>query len=149
MNLTKDNFFLDTNVIIYLFDKTQPRKQEISKNLLKEALVSNRGYVSFQVIQEFCNAALRKFENPLSVEDCKEFIQKFLYPVCAEFPGLELYQLALDLKKKTMYSFYDALIIASALNCGCRVLYSEDLKHGQQISDLIIVNPYYPGSSQD
>jgi len=63
MNLTKDNFFLDTNVIIYLFDKTQPRKQEISKNLLKEALVSNRGYVSFQVIQEFCNAALRKFEN--------------------------------------------------------------------------------------
>ena len=57
MNLMKDRFFLDTNIIVYIFDKHSKQKNQIAQELLKEALQSGTGVISFQVIQEFCNVA--------------------------------------------------------------------------------------------
>ena len=142
MNLTKDNYFIDTNIVIYLFDKKNDEKRKIAEKLLKEALVTSNGIVSFQVIQEFCNAALRKFEKPLTISDCKKFINKFLYPLCDIHPILEIYDLALDIKEETGYSFYDSMILASAIYGKCKVLLSEDLQNGQIIKGVKIVNPF-------
>ena len=53
-----------------------------------------------------------------------------------------LYERGLFIKFRYQYSFYDSLIIAAALEAGCKTLYSEDMQHGQRIEQLIIKNPF-------
>jgi len=65
-----------------------------------------------------------------------------LGPLCKVYPDQALYEASLDLQQETGYSFYDALILASALRGTCEILYSEDLQGGQQIRGLRIVNPF-------
>lgn len=142
MSLMKDRYFIDTNVIVYLFDKSDIRKNERARKLVKEALESGNGVVSFQVIQEFCNVALRKFFTPLSPGDCKTFVNRYLYPLCSIFPGIELYNAALDIKETTGYGFYDSIILASACHSGCKIIYTEDMKDGQNVNGIKIINPF-------
>lgn len=142
MSLTKDKFFIDTNVVVYCFNKNNMNKNNKANMLLKEALKTGFGMISFQVIQEFCNVALKKFETPMTIEDCKVFVNKFLYPICAVFPGINLYDTAFDIKAKTGYSFYDSLILSSAVHCECNVIYTEDMQDGQEIMGVKIINPF-------
>ncbi|MEW6089204.1 MAG: PIN domain-containing protein [bacterium] len=138
----KGKYFIDTNIVVYSFDNENPFKQKAAKKLISEAINQNKGIVSYQVIQEFCNVALNKFKVPLKINDCKEYLNKFLNPICEVFSTMELYNEALDIKYETGYSFYDSLIIASALKAKCSILYSEDLKEGQVIKGLKIENPF-------
>lgn len=138
----KDKFFIDTNIILYLFDKEDDRKREISKSIMQRALNEDCGIISYQVVQEFCNAALKKFIITFTADDCKYFINRFLFPICEIFPGMELYISALDIKQRSGYGFYDSLIIASSIQAGCNILYTEDLQHNQAISGLKIINPF-------
>jgi predicted nucleic acid-binding protein len=101
-----------------------------------------RGIISYQVVQEFLNAALKKFSKPLTAADAERYLTIVLEPLCAVFAGFELYHQAIDIANRLKYSFYDSLIIASALQAGCSVLYSEDLQHGQKIGGLRILNPF-------
>jgi predicted nucleic acid-binding protein len=57
-------------------------------------------------------------------------------------PSPNLYQRGLDLQSRYQLSFYDSLIVAAALEGGCKTLYSEDLQHGQRIDGLTIKNPF-------
>jgi len=142
MNLTKDKYFIDTNLLVYLFSNKEPFKKNISLEIFKNAYTTGKGIISYQVIQEFCNVALKKFEKPLSLEDCKLFINSFLFPICTVYPGNEIFNTALEIKLETHFSFYDSLILASAYSDNCRVVYSEDLNPGQKVRDMIIVNPF-------
>jgi len=142
MNLTRDRYFIDTNILVYIFNSDKKNKSEIAGQILKNALLEGNGCISFQVIQEFCNVALKKFEVPLSLEDCKTFINRFLYPICAVHPGIELYNTALDIRKNANYSYYDCLILAAAYQSECKTLFSEDLQSGQIIAGVKIVNPF-------
>ena len=141
-NLMNDRFFLDTNLIVYLFDKKDSRKRGIAQGLLKEALDEGNGIISFQVIQEFCNVALKKFEVPLTPDDLKSFITRFLYPICAVVPSLEIYNHTVEICKSFGFGFYDSLIIAAAREANCSILYSEDLQNGQQVLGINIINPF-------
>ena len=133
---------MDTNIFVYAFDDRQPDKKVRSLALISEALQTGNGMISSQVMQEFLNVSTRKFQVPLKPEDAKVYLQKVLHPLCHVFPDLDLYENALDILKKTHYSFYDSLILAGALRGMCGVLYSEDLNSGQQIDGLKIVNPF-------
>lgn len=132
-------FFLDTNVFVYSFDHS--KKREIALELIKRAHTRN-GCISYQVIQEFINVALKKFERPVRHPDLQQYLQKILFPVCEVFPSEKLYTEALDISERWKYSFFDSLIIASALEAQCNILYSEDLQHNQKIRNMIIVNPF-------
>ena len=135
-------FFLDTNILVYSFDASQPEKKERALVLIGDALQSGQGIISTQVMQEFLNVATRKFVTPLTAEDGKAYLRMVLGPLCKVYSDLALYEASLDLQQETNYSFYDALILASALRAGCEILYSEDLQSGQQIRGLVIVNPF-------
>jgi predicted nucleic acid-binding protein len=137
-----DKYFLDTNIFVYCFDDRQPEKKVRSLALIAEALQTGAGIISTQVIQEFLNVALRKFSVPLRPEDGKVYLQKVMYPLCHVFPDLDLYQTALEILRETGYSFYDSLILSGALQGGCSVLYSEDLRPGHQVEHVKIVNPF-------
>ena len=135
-------YFLDTNVIVYSFDRDDHRKRRIAAELIKDSLTSQRGIISYQVIQEFINVALQKFKNPMNVEDCKAYIEEFLTPICEVFPSIELYLDAMDIKSEAQIGFYDALIVASAIKGNARTLYTEDLNDRQKIRGVQIVNPF-------
>jgi predicted nucleic acid-binding protein len=135
-------FFLDTNVLVYSFDQDNPLKRDRAAGLIAEALEESRGVISTQVVQEFLNAALRKFSRPLSHPDAQRYLTVVLEPLCAVFASVELYHRAIEISGRWKYPFYDALIIASALEAGCSILYSEDLQHGQRIGPLKILNPF-------
>ena len=135
-------YFLDTNVIVYSFDASQPEKKERALVLIGVALQTGQGMISTQVIQEFLNVASRKFAAPLTTEDCQAYLKMVLGPLCKVYPDQALYETSLVLQQETGYSFYDALILAGALRGGCEILYSEDFQDEQQIRRLRIVNPF-------
>ena len=137
-----DKYFIDTNILVYGFDELQPQKREISLTLVANALKTGQGMISWQVVQEFLNVSTRKFKTPLKPEDANEYLHKVLDPLCKIFPGLELYQGALEVMGQTRYSFYDSLILAGAKRGECAILYSEDMQNGQQVDGVKIVNPF-------
>ena len=142
MNLTKDRYFIDTNIIVYMFDKDNPQKRETAIRIVKEALESGQGVISYQVIQEFCHAALKKFKSPMTPGDCNSFITGYLFPLCSVFPGIELFSSALEISESTKYSFYDSLILSSSLFSGCGKVFTEDLQHNQIVRNMKIINPF-------
>jgi len=137
-----DKYFLDTNVLVYSFDRRDPAKQQVSEALIARALETHEGVISSQVIQEFLNVAGSKFERTMSPSECRLYLDSVLFPLCEVFPSRELYREALGVREGGGFSFYDALIVAAALEAGCRVLYTEDLQDGRQIRDLTIRNPF-------
>lgn len=142
INSMNGKYFIDTNILIYSFDKSTPVKNTIAQKLIAEALEYSIGIISFQVIQEFLNVALRKFQTPLTFSDCDKYLNLVLEPLCDVFPDIELYHHAIGIMERWHYSFYDSLIISSALRGDCTILYSEDLQHNQKIEKLIIINPF-------
>jgi len=139
----QDKFFLDTNILVYSFDKTQPEKQKISRQLIKKGLEEGSACLSYQVMQEFLNVAGKKFEVPLSYKDRRIFLTSVLEPLCEVYSSIDLYHMALEIAERWKYGFYDSLIIAGALQANCTILYSEDLQHKQVIRDLRIINPFH------
>ena len=93
----KGKYFLDTNILVYTFDQSQLQKQEISRNLVKNALNNQSGCISYQVIQKFLNIASRKFANPLSVTDCQTYLNQVLEPLCEVFSSTVLFHQSLEI----------------------------------------------------
>ncbi len=138
----KDKFFLDTNIFVYSFDETAKEKQQQARELIKSALRTGNGYISFQVIQEFFNVATKKFAVPMSLLSGKEYLDKVFMQFEVVFPDADYVKTGLDIAATTGYSLYDSLIISAALKDGCDTLYTEDLQDGQKIRNLTVVNPF-------
>jgi predicted nucleic acid-binding protein len=134
--------FLDTNVLIYHLDATDPRKHDIAEGLVRDALARSSACISAQVFQECLNTVLRKAEIKLSVDAARSYLDTVLLPLMQATPTAAVYHRALDVQSRWKFSFYDSLIIATALGLGCKTLWSEDLQHGQKIEGLIIRNPF-------
>src|SRR3989338_3040469 len=135
-------YFLDTNIFVYTFSSEAREKHKKALSLVGEALEEGSGIISFQVVQEFLNVALHKFEKPFSRENGLNYYEEVLAPLCAVYPDHELYRRALRIHHETGYRFYDALIVASAIEGGCKVLYSEDFHDNHKVSGLLIKNPF-------
>ncbi|NUM56658.1 MAG: PIN domain-containing protein [Candidatus Hydrogenedentes bacterium] len=134
--------FIDTNVFIYLFDETAPDKQRIADQIVFGALETASACTSFQVVQETLNVLTRKVEKPMSAGEARDFLDAVLVPLWRVMPSPTLYRRGIELQSRYQHGFYDALIIAAALDGGCSVLYSEDLRHEQRIEGLTIRNPF-------
>lgn len=137
-----DRYFLDTNILVYTFDAGVPRKKEIARRLVEDALQTGQGVISYQVVQEFINVASRKFETPMGTGDLLRYLDQVLSPLCEAFGSIELFGRGIYLSDRYGYSFFDSLIIAAALETGCTRIYSEDLRHGQIIENAQILNPF-------
>ncbi|TDI42425.1 MAG: PIN domain-containing protein [Acidobacteria bacterium] len=138
----RDRFFLDTNIFVYTFDSREPKKQAKAQDLVADALTRGRGVISHQVVQEFLHVATQKFTNPLSESDALLYLDRVLGPLCEVLPTLDLYRSTIGLAARWKYSFYDSLIVAAALKSECAILYTEDLKHGQEVEGVTLMNPF-------
>ena len=135
-------FFLDTNVLVYHLDTTDRRKHGIAERIVREGLATGNACVSYQVVQECLNVALRKAEVALSVEAARSYFEVVLAPLMHVGASEALYQRALDVHARWRFGFYDSLVVASAMAAGCRTLLSEDLQHGQRLDGLTVVDPF-------
>ena len=135
--------FLDTNIFVYAFLASEPRKRAKAVELIETSLGSGRGCISYQVVQEFANVARKQFATRLSAGDCKAFIDAAMQPLMRVASSTALIHTALDLQDDLKYSFYDSLMIAAALQAGAEMLYTEDLQHWQLVRGVLrIVNPF-------
>jgi len=127
--------FLDTNILVYFSIQASTRSGRAAE------IVEAGGNVSVQVLNEFANVARSKMRMDWDeISEAVDFISSLLqvHPLT-----VDTHRRALALAERYMLHFYDATIVASALEAGCTTLYSEDMQHGQLIAGrLHIVNPF-------
>lgn len=137
MKQTNDNYFIDTNIIVYAHSDVNKDKQKIAQSIISE----KHTIISTQVVQEMSNILSKKFNH-----SWKEII----LVIDEAIKNNVLYTNTIDTIRKTYpiankykFSFYDSLIVTAALECNCKILYSEDLQHKQVIEkSLTIINPF-------
>ena len=132
-------YFLDTNLLVYAFDRRDERKRS---RALELSALEEPWVISWQIVQEFSSVALHRFPTPLPPEILTEYLDVFLLPHCAIYPSASVYRQALHIHRETQYRYYDCLVVAAALSAGVSVLYSEDLQHGRRFGGMQIINPF-------
>ena len=134
--------FIDTNIFVYQLERLDARKADIADGLIEHGIETQTACISFQVIQECINTAIRKAEVPLTEEELRKYLVDVLAPLCRVQPDIRLYQKSLEIRFRYRFGFYDALIVAAAVEAGCKTLYTEDLTHGQQVEGVTITDPF-------
>jgi predicted nucleic acid-binding protein len=135
-------FFLDTNIIVYSFDPSSARKSEAAQRLLRQALLTRKGAISYQVVQEFFNVVHKHSQGAMRLEEAEHFLSSVLGPLCVVHSSPALFHKALQIFGRFRLQWYDSLIVAGAMEAKCRILYSEDFQNGQKFDDLEVRNPF-------
>jgi predicted nucleic acid-binding protein len=127
--------FFDTNILLYFLSEDAAKADRV------EELIANGGVISVQVLNEFAAVASRKLG--MSWSEIRDVLAP-IRAVCKIKPlTVETHDLGIEIAERYAVSFYDAMIIASALRAGCKILYSEDLQDRQIIErQLRIRNPF-------
>ena len=130
--------FLDTNVLVYLFDQGEPRKKAIAEEIFRG---HQRIRLSTQVLQEFFVVVTRKLERPLKPEIALRSVEHFqAYPVAVVTNALVTQAIRRSIDSQL--SFWDALIVETALSEQATLLVTEDLQDGQKIGSMQVWNPF-------
>jgi predicted nucleic acid-binding protein len=135
--------FVDTNILLYAHDDSAGGKQVQARTLVEQLWESRDGCVSVQVLQEFFVNATRKIAKPLTAETAKEIVADYSRWYL-HVPAADDVLAAIGIHQRTGISFWDAMIVRSAAEVGCTVLYSEDLNAGQDYSGVRVENPFQP-----
>jgi predicted nucleic acid-binding protein len=131
--------FIDTNVLVYADDSSDSTKQRLAIELISEQRRARTGVVSLQVLQEYFVAATRKLGVDTQIARRKvELLGEFdvMTPEVSDIVA------AIDLHRLHGFSFWDALILRSARQAGCVVLFSEDFQDERRIEGLHVINPF-------
>jgi predicted nucleic acid-binding protein len=134
--------FIDTNVLVYAFDKnTSSPKKRVAQALLNELMEEDRLRVSTQVLQEFFVTLTRKVSQPCSREEALAVLDDLTaWPLMViDYAAIRA---AVSLAGEAKLSFWDALVVVAAARTGAAVLYTEDLNNGQEILGVRIRNPF-------
>ncbi len=133
--------FFDTNILIYAVDHTDPVKRKKAGELLEREAGSGNAIISTQVLQEFYSASTLKLKRPLNKLVAEEIVEELMtLPVKQVDTSIIL--AAIKRNQTDQISFWDALIIETALRAGARILWSEDMQHDREIDGLKIQNPF-------
>ena len=135
-----NKIFFDTNILVYSVDENDLQKKEIASQILTDASNSKTGIISTQSLQEFYNVAVKKLK--LSKQIAKEYVELFSNQLTVRQVTVSLILNAIDISIKNKLSFWDSLILSSANDNGCIIVYSEDLNNGQIVGGTKILNPF-------
>jgi predicted nucleic acid-binding protein len=132
--------FLDSNILVYAYDFSAPRKQLIARDLVKSAL-AGLSIISIQVLAEFSATLLHK-GSPRVPPQAVNSILDVLGPIKLVAPDGETVRRAVEAHATYGIHFYDGLIVASAERAGCERIWSEDLNPGQEYFGVRVQNPF-------
>ncbi len=134
-----DSCFIDTNVLVYAFDKSAGDKQVKARSLVADCIKNRNGFLSTQVLQEFYVVATRKLN----------IIPEIAKSIITSLDALETVTItsaiildAIDTQLRWNLSFWDALILQTAKVSNCTILYTEDLNHEQLYGNVQVFNPF-------
>jgi predicted nucleic acid-binding protein len=141
MNVEKELSFVDTNVLLYGFEKNDSPKKRIAKQLLNELIENDLLRVSTQVLQELFVTLTRKVRQRCSSREALAILDDLTaWPVVAiNYADIRA---AVGLADEAKLSFWDALVVVAAARTGATILYTEDLNDGQSILGIRISNPF-------
>jgi predicted nucleic acid-binding protein len=130
-----DKVFIDSNICLYILDKSNP-KFSVAKRLLQ-----NQPKISTQIVAENVNVCLKKFK--LSKASTLLHAKSLMEACAVHAITHQVLNKSLVIMERYGYSIFDSLVIASALDADCVILYTEDMQHQQQIEHkLTIINPF-------
>ena len=133
--MSNTSVFFDTNVLLYMLS------EDTAKADRAEILLAKGGIISVQVLNEFTSVASRKLQ--MSYTEIRDFLQTISLVCKVKDLTTETHSLGLQLAERYRFSFYDSLILASAVLASCKILYSEGMQSGQKINEqLVIKNPF-------
>jgi predicted nucleic acid-binding protein len=141
MSEPRDLQFVDTNILIYAHDRSAGTKHTRARDLVRELWHSGAGCLSIQVLQEFYVNVTQKVARPLAPDVAAHIIADLsVWPV--HRPGVEDVLDAIRLQGRYQISFWEAMIVASALQMGCQTIWSEDLNPGQVYDTATVTSPF-------
>ena len=136
-----DKVFVDTNIIVYAYDRDAGKKYQIASKLVKDLWHSGLGVLSAQVLQEFFVTVTNKISSPLDIVKATGIV-KNLSKWNVIVNDVNILLAAIEIHEEHKFSFWDSMIIAAAIKGGAKALLSEDLSDNQEIEGLIIKNPF-------
>ncbi|WP_340121196.1 PIN domain-containing protein [Methylobacter svalbardensis] len=130
-----DRPFFDTNILLYLLSEDNRKANRA------EAIIALGGIISVQVLNEFASVASRKLG--MSYAEIRDVLRA-LRAVCqTQALTVDTHERGLDIAERFGFSLYDSMIVSSALQSSCDILYSEDMQHGQEIDgQVVVINPF-------
>ena len=131
--------FVDTNVFVYANDAGAGARHARSVELLADIWAHRAGALSTQVLAEFYVIAIRKLR--MTSEEAEETIQNAAAWTIHR-PGHADILSAIRLQRRHQLSWWDAMVVNSAIATDARILWTEDLQHGQRFGDLVVQNPF-------
>jgi predicted nucleic acid-binding protein len=133
--------FVDTNILLYSRDSSEPHKQSIAANLIRSLWIERTGRISVQVLNEYFVNVTQKLKPGLSKNDAWLDLQDLAVwnPVSID---MALLHKGKSFQDQYSLSWWDALILAAADQSGCNTVYSEDLSHGQPYFGIQVINPF-------
>ena len=140
LNCMSVKSFIDTSVLVYAHDIDAGAKHQIAGTVLRELWSERTGVLSVQVLQEFYVNVTRKIPFPLSKDKARLVVSS--YAIWCRETTVDEVAAAFRIEDESRISFWDALIVSSAANCGATRILSENLNAGQRIAGILIENPF-------
>lgn len=133
--------FVDSNVLVYWLDVTEPDKQRDAEGWLKHLWTHRAGRISYQILLEFYVIVTQKIDRPLDHEEARTVVRTFLAwrPVETNHQTIAG---AWAVQDRYRLSWWDSLIVSAAQSLQCSYLLSEDLQHGQDLGGVRVVDPF-------
>lgn len=133
--------FVDTNVLVYAFEKGDSPRRRVAQQLMAELMDEDRLRVSTQVLQELFVTLTKKVSRPCSREEALTVVEDLAaWPLMVvDYAAIRA---AIEVAGQAKLSFWDALVVVAAARTGAAVLYTEDLNDGQEILGIRICNPF-------
>jgi len=135
------NFFVDTNILVYARDSSEAEKQVRAEQWLAYLWAGEQGRISAQVMNEYYVTVTQRLKPGLSREQARMDLRALAVWKPLEI-STTLIESAWDIQDQFGYSWWDTLVISSALFLDCGYLLSEDMQHEQEIASLRIINPF-------
>ncbi len=134
--------FVDTNVLVYVYDRSDPVKQRRALEVLDQLRLTGAGLISTQVLAEFFNATTRRLRAPLTIEEAYGRLEMLIQVwTVVELSGLTVLEAARAVRDYQM-SFWDAQIWATARLNQIPIVFSEDFNSGAMIEGVRFANPF-------
>jgi predicted nucleic acid-binding protein len=132
--------FLDSNVLVYAYDASNPQKQTVAQALVERA-VAGEAMASTQVLAEFAVTLLHKITPPANPEAVMAILDS-LGPIKLIAPDAGIVRRAVEARSTYGVHFYDGMIVAAAERAGCQRILTEDLNAGQKYFGVTVSNPF-------
>jgi predicted nucleic acid-binding protein len=140
MTTAKTSLFVDTNILVYALDPTEPEKRRVVAELLRDVMLAGTLVLSPQSVNELYRVVTDR-RSLLPRAQARRFVASFL-PFCSAPLDGDTVRLAWNIQDEHGFGWWDSLLLSAAVRAGCGTFISEDMQDGRVIGGVTILNPF-------